>query len=487
MKKLTAGIFTVMLGLVAANANAAVTTKNYVDALVDTKQDKLEAGTGIDATQLAQKIVAIDSTAVASATDLSNLKTTVEGHTTSITNLTNNKQNNLTAGNDISIDGDTIATKYKQGTNIKFETDTDGKIKISTDGIATTEGMKELQDTVAGHTQSITQITSDLEGKQDTLGSTNVTTDGNGAYVTGVSANNGTVTVTTGNLPPASATDLGVVRLKSATEGNNDAVTGQGVADAIQNAVSGITSDLEGKQNTLTDADFTDGNGVIVSVKDGHVTITGDDATTQKAGVVTLGAGVSDSEEGVVTGKQVAGAIKKAVDDINSELEDKLSSEDADGMYQPLSDGDGLNVGTADGDWKVLQAGANITIDKTTGTIGTTGLATSTELEGVKNTVDGLGTTYKTIESYNTDTTVTDGTYIKADKDVKGNLTALDVQLKTATDAATSAAETATAAIPRPDDDTCDTTEGCVLKFQGGAYTWEPLVDATQRAESLLP
>ena len=34
MKKLTAGIFTVMLGLVVADANAAVTSKAYVDAKV---------------------------------------------------------------------------------------------------------------------------------------------------------------------------------------------------------------------------------------------------------------------------------------------------------------------------------------------------------------------------------------------------------------------------------------------------------------------
>ena len=41
MKKLTTGIFTVLLGLVAIDANAAITSKAYVDAKVSTEVGKV--------------------------------------------------------------------------------------------------------------------------------------------------------------------------------------------------------------------------------------------------------------------------------------------------------------------------------------------------------------------------------------------------------------------------------------------------------------
>lgn len=98
MKKLTAGIFTVMLGIVAANsADAAVASRGYVDQEVGKKQDTLKvegadanlAGSnGIDVKIVDGKIT-IDGTGTAYddktiKADIEANKNAIAGHTTSI-------------------------------------------------------------------------------------------------------------------------------------------------------------------------------------------------------------------------------------------------------------------------------------------------------------------------------------------------------------------------------------------------------------------
>ena len=98
MKKLTAGIFTVMLGIVAANsADAAVASRGYVDQEVGKKQDTLKvegadanlAGSnGIDVKIVDGKIT-IDGTGTAYddktiKEDIEANKNAIAGHTTSI-------------------------------------------------------------------------------------------------------------------------------------------------------------------------------------------------------------------------------------------------------------------------------------------------------------------------------------------------------------------------------------------------------------------
>ncbi len=61
MKKLTTGIFTVLLGLVAIDANAAITSKAYVDAKVSTEVGKVidtAVSDKADKTQVATDIAA---------------------------------------------------------------------------------------------------------------------------------------------------------------------------------------------------------------------------------------------------------------------------------------------------------------------------------------------------------------------------------------------------------------------------------------------
>lgn len=147
MKKLTAGILTVMLGIVAANsADASIASKGYVDAQVKTSvsnttfesfktentaniADAKKAGTDASAALDAYKTTASDTFATKTALS--------DGLAT--------KQNTLKAGTNIEIKDD--------GT-------------IGTVGIATTEGLNALETTVASHTTALDKLngTAETEG-----------------------------------------------------------------------------------------------------------------------------------------------------------------------------------------------------------------------------------------------------------------------------------------------------------------------------------
>ena len=87
-----------------------------------------------------------------------------------------------------------------------------------------------------------------------------------------------------------------------------------------------------------------------------------------------------------------------------------------------------------------------------------TGLVTGGQVQTAISNLN-LGTTY---QAKSDSTVAAKGNYIAAGSDVKGNLVALDTQLKTTTD-------TANAAIPKPSGTCTD----CVLHFNGTKYSWE--------------
>ena len=148
MKKLTAGILTVMLGIVAANsANASIASKGYVDTKVGAKvsTSDFETFKGTNTTAIADaKKAGTDANAALEA-----YKTTASNTFATQTALTEGlktKQNTLKAGTNIEIKDD--------GT-------------ISTVGIATTEGLSALQATVGEHTTALDK----LNGTAETDGS----------------------------------------------------------------------------------------------------------------------------------------------------------------------------------------------------------------------------------------------------------------------------------------------------------------------------
>lgn len=162
MKKLTAGIFTVMLGLVAVDANAAITSKKYVD-------DKFTATT----TELTTAIATAKSEATSAATTdattkanqaLADAKTytdelkngQVATNASNITSLTSSKQDKMVAGAGVVIaaDGKTISAKAGEGITVTA----DGGIAVDSTKIATSEGLAELSGTVTGHTTAISNL-----------------------------------------------------------------------------------------------------------------------------------------------------------------------------------------------------------------------------------------------------------------------------------------------------------------------------------------
>ena len=161
MKKLTAGILTVMLGIVAANsADASIASKGYVDAQVKTSVSnttfesfKTENTAAIDAAKKAGT----------DASDALNAYKTTASDTfatkTALSDGLATKQNTLTAADFVKDGTGNVVTSVTVGD--------DGKIKYTTESVATSAELGDLQTTVAGHTTAL----GTLNGGADTTGS----------------------------------------------------------------------------------------------------------------------------------------------------------------------------------------------------------------------------------------------------------------------------------------------------------------------------
>lgn len=145
MKKLTAGIFTVLLGVVAANsADAALTSKAYVTAELAKKQDTLTAGTGI-------KIDTATNTISTDGIATSDALTTLEGKVTANTGAIATKADQ---------DAMTTALAGKQDKLVSTDNviiNADNTITLQ--GIATDSNLSDLQKTVEQHTTDIEKNT----------------------------------------------------------------------------------------------------------------------------------------------------------------------------------------------------------------------------------------------------------------------------------------------------------------------------------------
>lgn len=163
MKKLTAGILTVMLGIVAANsADASIASKGYVDAQVKTSvpnatfetfktentaaiADAKKAGT--DASTALETYKASNATALAAKADTATVNAELA-----------KKQNTLTAADFVKDGTGNVVTGVTVGT--------DGKIKYTTESVATSAELGILQTTVASHTTALDKLngTAETEG-----------------------------------------------------------------------------------------------------------------------------------------------------------------------------------------------------------------------------------------------------------------------------------------------------------------------------------
>lgn len=161
MKKLTAGILTVMLGIVAANsADASIASKGYVDAQVGAKVSTS------DFESFKTENTASIADAKKAGTDandaLEAYKTTASSTFATQTALSDglgNKQNKLTAADFVKDGTGNVVTSVTVGD--------DGKIKYTTEAVATSAELGTLQTTVGEHTTALDK----LNGTAETVGS----------------------------------------------------------------------------------------------------------------------------------------------------------------------------------------------------------------------------------------------------------------------------------------------------------------------------
>lgn len=164
MKKLTAGILTVMLGIVAANsADASIASRGYVDAQVKTKVSTSDFDTfkteNTAAIADAKKAGTDANTALEAYKTTNNAEVAKKADTETVNAELAKKQNTLTADDFVKDGTGNVVTGVTVGT--------DGKIKYTTASVTTSEDFGKLQTTVGEHTTALNT----LNGGADMTGS----------------------------------------------------------------------------------------------------------------------------------------------------------------------------------------------------------------------------------------------------------------------------------------------------------------------------
>lgn len=155
MKKLTAGILTVMLGIVAANsADASIASKGYVDAQVGAKVSTTDfetfKGTNTTAIEAAKKAGTDASDALKAYQASNDAAVAKKADTETVNTELSKKQNTLTAADFVKDGTGNVVTSVTVGD--------DGKIKYTTESVATSAELGNLQTTVASHTTALDKL-----------------------------------------------------------------------------------------------------------------------------------------------------------------------------------------------------------------------------------------------------------------------------------------------------------------------------------------
>lgn len=309
MKKLTAGILTVMLGIVAANsADASIASKGYVDAQVGAKvstsdfdtfktdntaaiADAKKAGTDASAALDAYKTTASDTFATKTALS--------DGLAT--------KQNTLKAGTNIEIKDD--------GT-------------IGTVGIATTEGLNALETTVAGHTTALDKLNGTAETDGSVAKSIADAISGevkraDAAYAT---AAQGALAATA--VQPAAIADMETKTNAAATYATKTALEDVDGKFANYTTTENMNTALGAKADKSTIGTVPEGKTVVKMIEEAQTSATYDDTalkgrvdTIEKSAAYTSGinaekvAQIETNKTGVAENKAAVAAVTKDLAD----------------------------------------------------------------------------------------------------------------------------------------------------------------------------
>lgn len=228
MKKLTAGILTVMLGIVAANsADASIASKGYVDAQVGAKVSTSDfetfKGTNTTAIEAAKKAGTDATTALNEYKESNATALAAKADSATMTTELAKKQNKLVSTDNVVINADNT---------------------ITLKGIATDTGLADLQKTVGEHTATL----GTLNGGADTTGSVaNSIANALKDYTTTANMNNALEAkadkTTIGIVPEGKTVVKMIEEAKTAVSGDTTALAGR--VDTIEKSAaytSGITA-----------------------------------------------------------------------------------------------------------------------------------------------------------------------------------------------------------------------------------------------------
>lgn len=325
MKKLTAGILTVMLGIVAANsADASIASKGYVDAQVKTSvsnttfesfktentaniADAKKAGT--DASAALETYKTSNDAAVAAKADTATVNAELA-----------KKQNTLTAADFVKDGTGNVVTSVTVGD--------DGKIKYTTESVATSAELGNLQTTVASHTTALDK----LNGTAETEGSvaksiadaiSGEVTRANAAYATAAQGAKADTAV-----QPEAINDMETKTNAAATYATKTALETVDGKFANYTTTADMNTKLEAKADKTTIGTVPEGKTVVKMIEEAKTSATYDDTalkgrvdTIEKSDAYTSGitaakvAQIETNKTGVAENKT---AVEKVAADVAS-------------------------------------------------------------------------------------------------------------------------------------------------------------------------
>lgn len=325
MKKLTAGILTVMLGIVAANsADASIASKGYVDAQVGAKvstsdfesfktentasiADAKKAGT--DATTALNEYKESNATALAAKADTATVNAELA-----------KKQNTLTAADFVKDGTGNVVTSVTVGD--------DGKIKYTTESVATSAELGNLQTTVASHTTALDK----LNGTAETEGSvaksiadaiSGEVTRANAAYATAAQGAKADTAV-----QPEAINDMETKTNAAATYATKTALETVDGKFANYTTTADMNTKLEAKADKTTIGTVPEGKTVVKMIEEAKTSATYDDTalkgrvdTIEKSDAYTSGitaekvAQIETNKTGVADNKAAVAAVTKDLAD----------------------------------------------------------------------------------------------------------------------------------------------------------------------------
>lgn len=310
MKKLTAGILTVMLGIVAANsADASIASKGYVDAQVKTSVSNETFNTfktaNTEAIEAANKAGTDAATALETYKTTNNAAVAKKADTETVNAELAKKQDKLVSTDNVVINADNT---------------------ITLKGIATDTGLADLQKTVGEHTTTLGTLTGDGDGsiaKSIANAISGEVTRADAAYAT---AAQGALAATA--VQPAAIADMETKTNAAATYATQAALTTVDGKFANYTTTENMNTALGAKADKSTIGTVPEGKTVVKMIEEAKTSATYDDTalkgrvdTIEKSAAYTSGitaAGVAQIETnktGVADNKTAVEAVAKDLAD----------------------------------------------------------------------------------------------------------------------------------------------------------------------------